>query len=104
MSKRYLSLAKEHMEFLCRSQDSRRVGSKGNIKATEYFDQVINQNGWSTKKTELDVIDWSTDGATITNRGRTIKAFSSPYSLGCSVTAPIQVISPVELNTDKFNT
>lgn len=77
--------AKSHLHVLCSEIGERRVGSEENRKATAYAKNVLEGLGWETEATELSVIDWKTDGATLTCNGKSFEVFSSHYSLGCSV-------------------
>lgn len=77
--------AKSHLHVLCSEIGERRVGSLENRKSTAYAKKVLEGLGWKTEATELSVIDWKTDGATLTSNGKTFEVFSSHYSLGCFI-------------------
>lgn len=85
-----------HLKVLCSDIGERRVGSAGNRKATAYAKKVLNASGWQTESTELPVIDWKTDGATLTCGDQSFEVFSSHYSLGCSVQGELIVVNTVE--------
>jgi aminopeptidase YwaD len=76
---------KRHMDVLCTRIGERRVGSALNREATAYAAKVLNDNGWLVEQTELAVMDWKTEGATLTCGGDAFEVFSSEYSLGCDV-------------------
>ncbi|MCD8261601.1 MAG: hypothetical protein LUD15_09030 [Bacteroides sp.] len=77
---------------MCSGIDERRVGSEANRKATRYAQRIIKECGWQTESTELPVIDWRTDGATLTCHGRSFNVFSSHYSPGCRVNGQLIAI------------
>lgn len=85
--------AKSHLQVLCSEIGERRVGSTENRKATAYAQKVLEDLGWRTESTELSVIDWKTNGATLTCNGRSFEVFSSHYSLGCSVQGKLIAVS-----------
>ncbi|WP_313381453.1 M28 family metallopeptidase [Proteiniphilum saccharofermentans] len=85
--------AKSHLHVLCSEIGERRVGSLENRKSTAYAKKVLEDLGWKTESTELSVIDWKTDGATLTCNGKTFEVFSSHYSLGCSAQGELIAVS-----------
>ncbi|NDV56886.1 M28 family peptidase [Bacteroides sp. 519] len=87
--------AKSHLEVLCSAIGERRVGSEKNRKATAYVKNVLQSLGWETEATELSVIDWKTDGATLTCNGAFFEVFSSEYSSGCCVKGKLIAINTV---------
>ncbi|MDR2919640.1 MAG: M28 family peptidase [Tannerella sp.] len=72
-----------HLHVLCSEIGERRVGSEGNRKATAYAKKIMEESGCHTEATELQVMDWKTEGATLTCGGQSFEVFSSHYSLGC---------------------
>jgi aminopeptidase YwaD len=59
--------------------------------------------GWQTAVSELDVMDWEDGGATLHVENQELKVLVSPYSLGCSVQAPlICAASPAELERQEI--
>lgn len=86
---------KSHLHVLCSEIGERRVGSEGNRKATVYAKNVLEESGWKTESTELSVIDWKTDGATLTCNGQSFEVFSSHYSLGCEVAGELITINSI---------
>jgi aminopeptidase YwaD len=85
-----------YLKMLCREIPERCVGSEGNRRATDFFEKELSSLGWRTEKSELDVIDWEDGGATLRVAGRSFDALVSPYSLGCSVQAPLASASCLE--------
>ncbi|MCZ7552433.1 MAG: M28 family peptidase [Anaerolineales bacterium] len=87
-----------YLKTLCQEIPGRSVGSEGNRQATGFFMQEVTALGWQTEVSELDVMDWEDGGATLYAANQTLNVFASPYSLGCSVQAPlINAASPEEL-------
>ena len=76
---------KSHLHVLCSEIGERRVGSESNRQATAYAKKILEEANWKTEVTRLSVIDWETEGATLTCNDRSFEVFSSHYSLGCQV-------------------
>lgn len=89
---------KSHLQVLCSEIGERRVGSEQNRKATDYARKVLEDFGWQTETTELSVIDWKTDGATLTCNGQSFEVFSSHYSLGCSAKGELVLLINIYCN------
>lgn len=88
---------KRHLEMLCSQIGERRVGSKENRMATDYALNVLVKAGWKTEATELAVIDWHTDGATLTCASEEFEVFPSQYSLGCDVQGELVAVGSVSM-------
>ena len=86
---------KRHLDVLCSEIGERRVGSEQNRRATDYAAQVLKQAGWQVEETELAVIDWKTEGATLRCGGETFEVFSSHYSLGCDVRGELVAVDSI---------
>ncbi|MDR1761042.1 MAG: M28 family peptidase [Bacteroidales bacterium] len=84
-----------HLYVLCSEIGERRVGSEKNRKATAYVEKILTELGWETGKTELSVIDWKTEGASLICNGQSFEVFSSHYSLGCAVKGELLAIDTV---------
>jgi len=84
------------MKALSSHIGERPVGSEGNRKATEMFREELSFLGWNTQAQEFDAIDWKEDGAELSVNGESFEVFVSPYSLGCSVKAPIAEAESLE--------
>lgn len=87
--------AKTHLQVLCTEIGERRVGSEENRKATAYAKKILEAAGWETEATELQVIDWKTDGASLTCNGESFEVFASHYSLGCAVKGELLAIDTI---------
>ena len=86
---------KSHLQVLCSEIGERRVGSKENRKATDYAKKVLGEFGWRTEVTDLSVIDWTTNGATLSCNDLSFEVFSAHYSLGCSAKGELLAIDTV---------
>ena len=78
-----------YLQMLCEEIPDRSVGSKGNRLATDFFEKEISSFGWDTETQEFDAVDWQDGGATLHSGGSSFRVFVSPYSLGCTVKAPL---------------
>lgn len=87
---------REHLQVLCSKITERRVGGSGNRKATDYVKKQFQQAGWKTEETLLSVMDWKTEGATLTCEGQSFEIYSSPYSLGCSESGELVAVECFE--------
>ena len=95
-TKQLYSKSVSYLKFLCEEIPERCVGSEGNRKATSLFEREITQCGWVTESSELDVIDWQSEGATLQCEDRYFNVLTSPYSLGCTVQAPLSDATCIE--------
>ncbi|MDR2906449.1 MAG: M28 family peptidase [Bacteroidales bacterium] len=95
---------KSHLQELCTEIGERRVGSVENRKATDYAQKVLKASGWQVEASELPVIDWKTEGATLMCNGQSFEVFSSHYSLGCSAVGTLLAVNTVsELEKEDIN-
>lgn len=81
--------AVRYLKRLCEDISDRSVGCPGNREATRFFENRISSSGWKTEVTELDVIDWQDEGATLHIENEQYDVLASPYSLGCTVQAQL---------------
>ncbi|HEX2959641.1 MAG TPA: M28 family peptidase, partial [Chitinispirillaceae bacterium] len=91
-----LKLAEDHLKALCSDIRERRVGGEGNREATNYVKNHFKENGWCIEETELSVIDWKTEGASLHCNDTAFEVFSSPYSLGCYIQGILVPVDTVE--------
>jgi len=92
-----IKLAEDHLEVLCSGIGDRRVGSDGNREATKYVKKHFENNDWCIEETELSVIDWKTDGASLRCSNISFEIFSSPYSSGCSLQGELVSVNTFEI-------
>lgn len=85
-----------YLKTLCEEIPERSVGSEGNRQATRFFEETISASGWQTETSELEVMDWQESGATLQIADRSFNVSASPYSLGCSLQAPLAGVSSLE--------
>ncbi|MDR2886816.1 MAG: M28 family peptidase [Bacteroidales bacterium] len=96
MDKRELTAKIEsHLQVLCSEIGERRVGSERNRQATTYAEKVLEAAGWSVEQTRLQVMDWRSEGATLTCGGETFEVFSSHYSQGCDVCGKLVAVDSI---------
>ena len=88
--------AATYLGRLCLDYPHRRVGSRGNRAATDFFAQVVASFGFETECPEFECIDWTQDGALLTIEGEPFEVLVSPYSLGGQARAPLVVVSTME--------
>ncbi len=88
--------ASEYLKMLCIEIPTRQVGSQGNRDATDFFKRCSSSFGFQTDQLEFDCIDWTTEGVRLEVKGQRFEAFSSPYSLGCRVSAPLVGITSLD--------
>jgi aminopeptidase YwaD len=92
-----LNQSKQHVDYLCNVIQERRVGGEGNRKATTYFKNLVHQQGWQVEETELVVMDWQSNGATLSCEGLFFEVESSPYSLGCEIDGELIAVNSLEM-------
>jgi aminopeptidase YwaD len=90
------SIADSYLKRLCMEIPTRRVGSQGNQDATAFFAEVASSFGFQTRCSQFDCMDWMTRGASLVIGKQSLEVFSSPYSLGCDLTAPLVIVSSIE--------
>ena len=89
--------AEEYLAHLCHRIPNRRVGAEGNRMATTWFAGKMEAAGFSVETPWFDCIDWKDEGAhLLAPNGEVFEVFSSPYSLGCEVEAPLVVARTME--------
>ena len=88
--------ADTYLQNLCLDIPHRRVGSEGNRAATDFFAQTVAAFGLEVQLSEFDCFDWTHGEARLGAAGESFEAFISPYSLGCILTAPLEVVSTVD--------
>ena len=88
--------AEEYLRFLCLELPTRRVGSGGNRTATETLARILDSFNFAVECPEFDCIDWTQGGVHLTAGGESFEAFASPYSLGCQVRAPLEIVNTLE--------
>jgi len=85
-----------YLRRLCVDIPTRQVGSAGNRQATDYFGGLMSMMGYEVEYPQFDCIDWSEDGAQLNVGGESFQAYVSPYSVGCLLSAPLEVVSSAD--------
>lgn len=85
--------AETYIQTLCTDIASRRVGHEGNRAATDFFAETVRHFGFQSETPAFECIDWVQGGADLTVDDTSWDVSVSPYSLGCSVQAPLTVVS-----------
>jgi aminopeptidase YwaD len=75
----------EYLRAICLDIIERPTGSEGNRQATSYFIEQISKYGWDIQSTRFSAMDWEEGGAELVIGGTEVKAYPSPYSLGCKL-------------------
>lgn len=96
MNKDLINLANEALYHLCETIPTRRVGSPGNQQATDWFAAHLAERGFNVETPVFTCIDWQSAGASLLVAGQPFEVFSSPYSLGCQVDAPLAAASSLD--------
>lgn len=92
----FVKRAEYYLNELCVKIPERPTGSKGNILATQFFDNELKRSGWETETPSFEVMDWKTRGAYLQIEGREYEVFASPYSNGCDVTSEVITVTTIE--------
>ncbi len=79
--------SKSYLHRLCLELPQRPVGSDGNKKATDFFQEVVAPFGWEVETTPFPALDWIDQGAELTLMGEKYQVYPSPYAEGCSMEA-----------------
>jgi len=85
-----------YLRQLCLEIPGRSVGTKGNQAATDFFANAVARFGFEIEFQAFDCMDWTTDGVSLKVGSASFEAYSSPYSLGCQVRAPLVVATTLE--------
>ncbi len=84
------------LKTLCSEFGNRSVGSPGNLRATAWFRDRVEELGWEVESHRLSVVDWEGAPVTLESGGKSFTAFPSPYSMGCDTEGAIVPVSTVE--------
>ncbi|HSG15709.1 MAG TPA: M28 family peptidase [Anaerolineae bacterium] len=92
----YAAKASDYLNTLCSVKPNRRTGSAGNWAATEFFADTIRPFGYEIDTTPFDVPDHIDEGSSLTAGDKSFEVFTSPYSLGCEMTAELVMVDTVK--------
>ncbi|MCJ7618678.1 MAG: Zn-dependent exopeptidase M28, partial [Anaerolineae bacterium] len=88
--------AQTYLTTLCSVKPNRRVGSRGNRAATEFFAQTIESWGYTIDTTPFPCLDFQSGEPSLSCNDKTFEVHTSPYSLGCDITAELKTVATVE--------
>ena len=88
--------SQSYLTKLCEEIPERCVGSEGNRRATQFFEEETAFLGWKTQRQEFEALDWKEEGAHLEVGGESFEVFVSPYSLSCQAEATLVSASKVE--------
>ena len=92
---RLIATVNSYLQRLAIETSNRRVGSAGNRSATDLVATTLSQFGFAVEMPEFDCFDWTQDGVNLETSNQRFDACASPYSLGCSVVAPLVATATV---------
>jgi aminopeptidase YwaD len=92
----YLAKARSYLSTLCNVKPNRRTGSPGNWEATEFFGATVRGFGFETDMTPFDTLDHVNEGPVLTMGAESFEVLTSPYSVGCDVSAELIAVSSLE--------
>jgi aminopeptidase YwaD len=92
MEQQLIKKTEVYIDTLCNRISNRAVGSRGNIDATDFFEQAVSSFGWQVEKDELSAMDWNPGTVSIECGRKKFSALASPYSAGCDVAAELVTI------------
>ena len=84
--------AAEILQTLCVDIPTREVGTAGNRRAADYFADTIARYNFETRRQEFDCLEWIHGDAELSVDGESFQIEVSPYSLGCSLNAPLETV------------
>ena len=87
--------AAEILQKLCKEIQNRDVGTAGNRRATDFFASTIAKYSFETSQQEFDCLDWVRGIAELSVNGESYQVAISPYSLGCTLHAPLMAVATV---------
>jgi aminopeptidase YwaD len=85
-----------YLDTFCNKINERCVGSEGNRKATDFFNNIISGLGWKTEMPFFNAIDWKSDGAELRTGNHSFSVRSSPYSKGFKGSSVLVKVSNIE--------
>lgn len=91
-----LAKVNSYLKKLCLEIPTRRVGSKGNQTATDFFASIVSFIGFETESPAFDCIDWTQEGAHLSMEGIHFESLGSPYSSGDQVKASLIIGATIE--------
>jgi len=93
---KYSKKANVYLKTLCSVKPNRRIGSRGNGSATEFFERTVKSWGYVMDTMPFDCLDFVCGKVSLACNGNSFDIHISPYSLGCDVTAELVIVSIIE--------
>jgi len=88
--------ASEYLQKICGVRPNRRTGSSGNKEAAAFFENIVREAGYVVDVKPFPCLDYRKGRTSLTYRNEKFGVFSSPYSLGCDISAGLAVVSTPE--------
>ena len=88
-----IDITNKHLNHLCNTIKTRRLGKQGNQDATVYFHQQIQQFGFEIEQQRFDCIDSCLGPSTLKVDGNAFNIFASPFTQACVLTAQLVAAS-----------
>jgi aminopeptidase YwaD len=95
MSEQFTKKAEDYLHYLCGAITDRSVGSSGNVEATDFFARRMEAFGFHVESSRFSCIDWKDGGSSLASEERMFRVKTSPYTLGCDVTATLCMASTI---------
>jgi len=92
----YIDKASSYVLSLCSVKPNRRTGSPGNRKATDFFASIVHQYRYEVDTTSFECLDYVSGEASLGSDGKAFEIHTSPYSLGCDISAELVTVSSIE--------
>ncbi len=88
--------AATYLEQLCVEIVNRQTGSPGNRRATDLVTQKLGSFGFTVDTPSFKCLDWTSGEVYLSVGGDRFHAEVSPFSLGCHIRTPLQVVATLE--------
>ena len=93
---RYEQKASHYLNYLCGVKPNRRTGSPGNQDATNFVADLVRDLGYHVDISAFPCLDYITGESSLISADKSFDIFTSPYSLGCDITAKLITVTSVE--------
>lgn len=100
----YERLCWQYLEELCEKIADRSTGSLGNMVANNFFATTLQVLNWEVELSDLPVLDWQDEGASLYCEGIEYSVQSGPYGLACScegIILPLHSLDELEISNIK---
>jgi aminopeptidase YwaD len=92
----FSTLPATYLNQLCVEITNRQTGSPGNHKATDLVAGVFESYGFSVDTPGFKCLDWTGGEVYLSVGGKRFPAEVSPFSLGCHIRAPLEVVATLD--------